>query len=157
MGSLFLGTFDFDEEHFDWGDDAARAPHHLKVMLCSSLGLDQSIQEGEAHWGENVTHPVRGCLLRHATGQFPTPQGILDAAVPEKSICMENVELFQVRVQICVARSAVIYTENFSAAVSPLFFAFLFSNTKDKSLAMSPPMTHTLALPHHSSLVYVCV
>jgi len=31
VGSQFLGTYAFDEEPFDWGDDAARTPYHFKV------------------------------------------------------------------------------------------------------------------------------
>jgi len=34
VGSQFLGTYAFDEEPFDWGNDDARKPHHLKVGIC---------------------------------------------------------------------------------------------------------------------------
>lgn len=31
VGSLFLGTYDFAQEPFDWGGDESRVPHHLKA------------------------------------------------------------------------------------------------------------------------------
>jgi len=39
IGSQFLGTFAFDEEPFDWGNDSARTPYHLKDLVIYELPL----------------------------------------------------------------------------------------------------------------------
>eukprot|EP00983_Pelagomonas_calceolata_P013006 415453-Pelagomonas_calceolata.AAC.5 len=66
IGSQFLGTFAFDEEPFDWGNDSARTPYHLKVK--SAFMFEPSFRERCATFPELQLYAIE---FTHCTRRLP--------------------------------------------------------------------------------------